>query len=49
MEATQLDNEINYLEQNKINIGNLKKNHKEFIKNNKTNITNTAKISMWKA
>ena len=44
LEATQLDNEINYLEQNKINIGNLKKSLKEFIKNNEINITNTAKI-----
>ena len=35
LEATQLDNKINYLEKNEINLGSLKKDHKEFIKNNK--------------
>ena len=32
LEATQLENNINYLEQNKINLDSLKKDHKEFIK-----------------
>ena len=32
LEATQLENNINYLEQNKINLHSLKKDHKEFIK-----------------
>ena len=36
LEATQLDNEINYLEKNKIEIDSLKKGHKEFIKNDKS-------------
>ena len=35
LEATQLDNKINYLEKIKINIDNPKKDKKEFIKNNK--------------
>ena len=35
LEATQLDNKINYLEKNEINLDSLEKDHKEFIKNNK--------------
>ena len=35
LEATQLDNKINYLEKNKIYIDSLKKDHEELIKNNK--------------
>ena len=35
LEATQLQNKINYLEQNEIDIDSLKKYQKEFIKNNK--------------
>ena len=35
LEATQLDNKINYLEKNKISVDRLKKDHKEFIRNNK--------------
>ena len=35
LEATQLDNKINYLEKNEINLDSLKKDHKEFIKKNK--------------
>ena len=35
LEANQLDNKINYLEKNEINLDSLKKDHKEFIKNNK--------------
>ena len=35
LEAAQLDNKINHLEKNKIDVDNLKENHKEFIKNNK--------------
>ena len=35
LEATQLQNKINYLEQNEIDIDSLKKHQKEFIKNNK--------------
>ena len=35
LEETQLDNKINYLEQNETNIDFLKKDWKEFIKNNK--------------
>ena len=35
LEATQLENKINYKEK-KINIDSLKKNHKQFIKNNKS-------------
>ena len=33
-EANELDNEINYLEKYEINVDSLKKDHKEFIKNN---------------
>ena len=35
LQATQLQNKINYLEKNKINIYSYKKNHKEFIRNSK--------------
>ena len=35
LETTQLDEKINYLEKNEINIDSLKKDKKEFIKNNK--------------
>ena len=35
LEGPQLDNKLNYLEKNKINVDNLKKDHKEFIKGNK--------------
>ena len=35
LEATQLENKINHLEKNKFDIHNLKKDHKEFITNNK--------------
>ena len=31
LEATQLNNKINYLEKNKIDIDNLKRAHREFI------------------
>ena len=34
-QATQIENEISYLEKTEININSLKKDHKEFIKNNK--------------
>ena len=36
LEATLFKTKINYLEKNEINIDSLKKNHKEFIKNNKS-------------
>ena len=38
LEATQLENKISYLEkkQNKINIDSFKKNHKKFMRNNKS-------------
>ena len=32
LEATQLDNKINYLQKNEINIDSIRKVHKEFIK-----------------
>ena len=32
LEATQVENKKNYLETNEINIGSLKKDHKEFVK-----------------
>ena len=35
LEANQVDNEIKYLKKNKISIDSVKRNHKEFIKNNK--------------
>ena len=35
LEATQIENKINYLEKNKIDIDSIKESHKEFIKNNK--------------
>ena len=35
-EATELENKTNHLEKNKINIDSLKKNHEEFIINNKS-------------
>ena len=43
LDATQLENQINDLEKNKIDIYSIKENYKEFIKKT-TNITNTAKI-----
>ena len=36
LEATQLENKISYLEENKININNLQKNYEQFIRNNKS-------------
>ena len=36
LEVTQIKNKINHIEQNKINIDSPKKNHKEFIRNNKS-------------
>ena len=36
LEATQLEKIKNYLEKNKINWGNLKKIHKQFMRNNKS-------------
>ena len=35
LETTQLENKINHLENNKTDIDSLKKDHKEFMKNNK--------------
>ena len=34
LEATQLDNKVNYQEKHVINVDSLKTDHKEFIKNN---------------
>ena len=34
LEVTQLDNKINYLEKNEISADSLKKDHKEFVRNN---------------
>ena len=36
LEATQLEDKMNYLEQNTIDIDSVKENHKEFIENNKS-------------
>ena len=36
LEASQLVNEINYIQKNKTDIDNIKENHKEFIKSNKS-------------
>ena len=36
LEATHLENKINYLEKNKVNIASLKKIRKQFIRNNKS-------------
>ena len=38
LEATQLENKINYLEKNKIVIDIITENHEEFIKNNKSTL-----------
>ena len=38
LEAAQLDNKIKYLEKNKINTDNLKKDHKKIIRNNKSTL-----------
>ena len=35
LEATQLENKMNYLERNDVDVNSLKKCHKEFMKNNK--------------
>ena len=35
LEASHLENKINHLEKNEIDVKSLKKDHKEFIKNNK--------------
>ena len=43
-EANELDNKINYLEKYEINVDSLKKDHKEFIKNNELLLKKTAKI-----
>ena len=34
LEAPQLENKINYIEENEVDVNSLQKNHKEFIKNN---------------
>ena len=44
LEATQLENNISYIEKNKIDIDSIKKNHKEFIKNLLIIIKNAAKV-----
>ena len=36
LEATQLEDKMNYVEQNTIDIDSVKENHKEFIENNKS-------------
>ena len=36
LKATQLENKVNHLENNKIDIYRIKENHKEFIGNNKS-------------
>ena len=36
LEANQFENKINYLEKDKIEIDSMRKNHKGFIKNNKS-------------
>ena len=36
MEATELENKTNYLEKSQIDTDNLKKKHREFIRNNKS-------------
>ena len=36
LEATQLENKINYLDKSKIDIDSIKENHKEFTKSNKS-------------
>ena len=41
LEATQLENKINYLEKNKMEIDSIKEYHNEFVK---SNINNTAKV-----
>ena len=35
LQATELENKINHVEKNNLNVDNLQKNHKRFIKNNK--------------
>ena len=35
MEATQIDNKLNYLEKNKIDVDSLNEDHGKYIKNNK--------------
>ena len=36
LEATQIENKINHQENNKTDVDQIKKSHKEFIKNNKS-------------
>ena len=36
LEATHLENKMNYLEKNKTDLDGIKENHKEFIKNSKS-------------
>ena len=36
LEATQLEDKMNYVEQNTIDIDSVKENHKEFIENSKS-------------
>ena len=44
LEATKLENKMNYLEKNEINIDSIKKDHEEFTKRQWSNIKNTTKI-----
>ena len=43
LEATELENKINYLEKNKIDIYSIKQNYNKLIKNNKS-IKNISKL-----
>ena len=44
LEATQLENKVNQLEENKVDVESLRKSYKEFAKNKKININITAKF-----
>ena len=44
LEAAKIEEKIKHLEKNKIDVDDLKEDHKEFIKKQKTNIKNTTKI-----
>ena len=44
LEATKLENKMNYLEKNEINIDSIKKDHEEFTKRQWSNIKNTTRF-----
>ena len=46
LQAAQIENKINHLEKNKIDVGSLKKDKKEFMKNNKLTLKTQQRLKV---